>query len=257
MNLDAYSRRIVLGTPQSATAESLMRLHLAHRRSILFENLDIQNGLPIRLDLESLERKLVGEARGGYCFEHNTLFSAALREIGFRVTTLLARVRRGPPEAWVRTHMLLRVEVDGETWIADVGFGGTGLLSPMILRDGETSEQGGLTYSLRRDGFYWVLSLTDAATTTDLYEFTDEPHTMADVEMANHYTSTHPASVFRRTLTIQQALPDERTILRGNYLGRYHGGALAEESIERANLRETARTVFGVDIGDGPFVFER
>jgi len=153
--------------------------------------------------------------------------------------------------------MLLRVEADGEAWIADVGFGGLGVLEPMRLREGETSEQGGLTYRLRREGWYWILSLGDAAGEADCYEFTEEPHTPADVEMSNHYTSTHPESIFRRTLTIQRARRGERSILRGNTLSRYRGGVLAEENFDRAKLREIARSEFAVELGDGPFVFEQ
>ena len=62
---------------------------------IPFENLDILLGAD-RLDLESLQRKLVQGRRGGYCFEHNTLFAAALEEIGFGVTRLAARSASGP-----------------------------------------------------------------------------------------------------------------------------------------------------------------
>ena len=72
-------------------------MHLAHRETFLFENLTIQTGGVISVRLPDLERKFLDERRGGYCFEHNTLFAAVLREIGLDSTTLLGRVRRGPP----------------------------------------------------------------------------------------------------------------------------------------------------------------
>jgi N-hydroxyarylamine O-acetyltransferase len=253
MRLDPYLRRIGATAPASATVDALRALHLAHRQSILFENLDIQRGRPILLDLDALERKLVAGGRGGYCFEHNTLFAAALRECGFAPATLLARVRRGPPEGWARTHMLLRVESEGAAWIADVGFGGSGLLEPMLLAEGSVSEQGGLTYTLRREGLHWVLSMGGA----DLYEFTEEPNTPVDVEIANHYTSTHPQSIFRKTLTIQRAGPAERVILRGNTLSRVRGGVQTDEPVTREQLGGVAQSVFGVELGEGPFVFEQ
>ncbi|HKO59097.1 MAG TPA: arylamine N-acetyltransferase [Thermoanaerobaculia bacterium] len=252
MRLDHYLHRIGISAPTSATVDALRALHLAHRRSILFENLDIQRGKPILLDLDALERKLVDGGRGGYCFEHNTLFAAALRECGFQPTTLLARVRRGPPENWARTHMLLRVECEGATWIADVGFGGSGLLEPMLLAEGSTSEQGGLTYALRREGLHWVLSGRDG----DHYEFTEEPNTPVDVEIANHYTSTHPQSIFRKTLTIQRAGPAERVILRGTTLSRIRDGVQTDVRFERAQLDAVAHETFGVELGQGPFLFD-
>src|SRR6185295_16423336 len=123
MRFDDYLRRVNQPAPRAASLEALRRLHLAHRETFLFENLTIQEGGGISLALADLERKSLDEGRGGYCFEHNTLFAAALGDAGFAATTLLGRVRRGPPERWARTHMVLRLEVDGEPWLADVGFG--------------------------------------------------------------------------------------------------------------------------------------
>jgi N-hydroxyarylamine O-acetyltransferase len=256
MRFDDYLRRISASAPSSANVDALHDLHRRHRDTFLFENLDIQRGRGIDLSLEALERKFLDEGRGGYCFEQNTLFDAALREVGFDTRVLLARVRRGPPAGWSRTHMLLLVTLGGERWIADVGFGAAGLLEPMQFEEGATSEQGGLTYSLRRDGELWVLDMRDASGVDDFYEFALDRQTPADVEIANHYTSTHPASIFRRSLTIQRARREERTILRGNLLARYRGGVLAEEPFASEQLRNTAQREFAVDLGDGPFVFE-
>jgi N-hydroxyarylamine O-acetyltransferase len=154
--------------------------------------------------------------------------------------------------------MLLLVILSGERWIADVGFGGSGLLEPMRLEDGASSEQGGLTYILRREGHgLWVLAMRDASgVVADYYEFTVDAQTPVDVEIANHYTSTHRDSIFRRSLTIQRARPEERTILRNGVLARYHSGVMAEETFARPQLSEVARREFAIELGDGPFVFE-
>jgi N-hydroxyarylamine O-acetyltransferase len=257
MRFDDYLRRIGQPAPGSASVETLRRLHLAHRETFLFENLTIQAGGAISLAMPDLERKFLDEGRGGYCFEHNTLFAAALREAGFASTTLLGRVRRGPPERWARTHMVLRLEAEGEVWLADVGFGCAGLVEPMPLHDGAAVEQGGFTYRLRRDGHLWILSLRDAAgAETDLYEFSEEPHTAMDVEVANHYTSTHPDSIFRKTLTIQRTLRDDRTILRSDVLTRMRRGRILDTPFPRERLREMARDEFGIALPAEPLVFE-
>jgi N-hydroxyarylamine O-acetyltransferase len=91
---------------------------------------------------------------------------------------------------------------------------------------------------------------------TDLYEFSDDPQTPWDVEVANHFTSTHPESVFRRTLTIQRSGRDERVILRNGALTRYRHGRMTEEPIDRAQLTGVARELFGVELPDGPLVFD-
>jgi N-hydroxyarylamine O-acetyltransferase len=278
VRLSEYLERIGVSGRVEPNLAGLQRVHLAHRETFLFENLTIQTGGRISVDVADLERKFLDERRGGYCFEHNTLFAAALADLGFAPVTLLGRVRRGPPERWCRTHMVLRVpnlELRTENlelgyqppnpvpgtrypdWLADVGFGGLGLLEPIALRDGATSTQGGLEYSLRRDGHLWVLAMRDASgTTTDLYEFTEDPQTRWDVEVGNHFTATHPDSLFRRTLTIQRSTRDERIILRGDLLERYRHGQLTVEAVDRSQVSRVARDVFGVELPPGPFVCE-
>jgi N-hydroxyarylamine O-acetyltransferase len=264
MRLTSYVERIGVTAPLQHDLDTLRRLHLAHREAFLFENLTIQTGGTIGLAIEDLERKFLDDGRGGYCFEHNTLFAAALREIGFAPITLLGRVRRGPPERWCRTHMVLKVvgvpgaAVPGATVLCDVGFGGLGLLEPIEFRDGATATQGGFEYALRRDDRLWVLSARDATgAAMDLYEFTDDPQTRWDVEVANHFTATHPESVFRRTLTIQRSSRTERIILRNDVLTRYRGGHAFEEPIDRSRLLPIARELFGVSIADGPLVSDQ
>ena len=256
MRIDAYIERVGLTAPAAPDGETLRALHAAHREAFLFENLTIQSGGRVSLALCDLERKFLDEGRGGYCFEHNTLFAAALREIGIDSATLLGRVRRGPPHRWCRTHMVLRVPLRGEVWLADVGFGAMGLLEPIPLRDGATALQGGFTFRPRRDGGLWILSARDAGAEIDLYEFTDDPQTPWDVEVANHFTSTHPESIFRQTLTIQRTRQDQRTILRTDLLTHYRAGRMSEEPVTRDRLAGVAREEFGVDLPAGPFVFE-
>lgn len=248
MRLDDYLRKIGATPPLEATLDTLRRVHLAHRETFLFENLTIQRGGGISLALGDLERKFLDEHGGGYCFEHNTLFSAALGDLGFAVTTMLGRVRRGPPSRWVRTHMVLRVLIDGAPWLADVGFGGFCLLHPIQLVDGATSDQGGITYSLRREQTTWILSMRDRASATDLYEFTEDPQTAGDIEVANHYTATHSDSRFRRTLTIQRGTRKERTLLRDNILIRFRDGFTTEEPVDRGQLHAVVWDEFGIDL---------
>src|SRR6266446_572930 len=107
IDLDAYLGRIHHAGRLARTKDALDALHLAHATHIPFENLDILLGKPIRLDLASLQAKMIHGRRGGYCFEQNTLLAAVLEQSGFRVTKLAARVRFGAPRHLPRTHVLL------------------------------------------------------------------------------------------------------------------------------------------------------
>jgi len=134
-DVDAYFARIGYAGPRTANLATLRGIHDCHARTIPFENFDVLLGRGISLELAAIEQKLVRDRRGGYCFEHNGLLAAVLRTLGFRVTTLLARVRWNVPAevAMPQTHMILRVEIEGRPWLADAGFGGLGLTAPIAL----------------------------------------------------------------------------------------------------------------------------
>src|SRR5262245_65912628 len=108
LDFDAYAERIGYRGNRTSTNDSLEGIVLAHALRVPFENLDIHLGTPIDLDPARLFEKIVVRRRGGYCFEQNTLLFEVLREIGFSVRPLAARVLGGnPPIDRPRTHMLL------------------------------------------------------------------------------------------------------------------------------------------------------
>jgi len=247
-DLEAYLRRIDALRPSEPSAESLATLQQAHLAAIPFENLDVLLGKPIRLDLEALQAKLVTGRRGGYCFEQNTLFRAALEALGYRVVSLCARVRAGASELRPRTHMLLLVELPSGTFVADVGFGGDGPIAPLPLREGASPPLGGLGHSLRREGAEWVLE----SQTGDLYAFTLEPQHPVDFVVANHFTSTWPRSPFVTSLIVQRCRIDQRAILRDRELTLRSAGL--EEKLEVRDpdqLLTVLHTHFGLSFPPG------
>jgi len=218
LDLAAYLERIRYEGSLSPELAVLEALHEAHSSHIPFENLDVLLRRPIRLDLEGLQAKLVRGNRGGYCFEHNILFAAVLEHLGFHVTRLAARVRYGVTRLLPRTHMLLRVDIAGEPWLADAGFGGEGLLRPIPMALDEEVSRGDRRYRLVAEGDTWVLQSSKIDTWQDLYAFTQEPQHLVDYEVASYYVSTHPTSVFIRTLTAQRVTRDTRAVLRNQDL---------------------------------------
>jgi N-hydroxyarylamine O-acetyltransferase len=192
-DLDAYLERIGLsGRPD------LAEIHRAHVTSIPFENLDPQRGLPVSLDEHDLQRKLVAERRGGYCFEHNLLLMGALQATGADVEPMLARVRWGAPRGTIRPagHLVLRVSLDGATWLADVGFGAGAPFEPLPFAAGEEREQAGWRFRLVPDGEELVLQCAGADGWDDLYGFVPKPVPMIDIEVSNWWVGSHPRSPF-------------------------------------------------------------
>lgn len=134
-DLDAYFARIKYTGSRNTALETLQELQLGQLKSIPFENLDVHIGRNISPDPDAVEMKLVRNNRGGYCFEQNVLLLHVLRALGYKVTPLTARVLFGKPTDRVSglTHILLRVECEGLSWLVDVGFGHYGPLKPLLM----------------------------------------------------------------------------------------------------------------------------
>jgi N-hydroxyarylamine O-acetyltransferase len=210
----AYLARIGYSGCLEPTAETLRCLHFAHATKIPFENLDILLGKTISLDLLALQTKLVAAHRGGYCFEHNTLFAAVLESLGFAVTRLAARVRFGSTQVRPRSHMLLSVELDDGPWLADVGFGGEGLLEPIRLNRPDHVQQWAWNFRVRAEGEINVLQALHADGWFDLYAFGRERQYPVDYIVSNHFTSTYPRSPFVQALLVQRTSTSARWTLK-------------------------------------------
>jgi N-hydroxyarylamine O-acetyltransferase len=248
LDVPAYLARLRLDALPEPTAAGLRDLHRAHVAAIPFENLDIIVGRGVDVALPAVQAKLVGRRRGGYCFEHNTLFGAVLDRAGFEVIRVSARVRMGVGFVRPRTHMALLVRAEGRPWLADVGFGGDGLLEPIPLDHECTSRQGGWTYRvLQESEWTWVVQGMRPEGWLDLYGFTLEPQHPIDYVMANHFTSTHPLSSFTHLATVQRPAPDRRLTMRGRRLVDARPDGTAEERVvDAGDLHDVLLERFGI-----------
>jgi N-hydroxyarylamine O-acetyltransferase len=250
VSLERYLHRVGYDGPVTPSSEVLHALHLAHATHIPFENLDVLLGRGVNLDPAALERKLVSSRRGGYCFEHNLLFADVLAQVGFDVTLLSARVRFGaaPGAVRPRTHMLLLVRTGDTRWIADVGFGSHGLLHPVPFDPAAESDQFGWKYRVAPDGGWWLMQLQRGGEWMDLYAFTLEAHERIDYEVLNHFTATHPRSIFRSSLMVQLPLPGQRIVLRDRELTVDTGTDVTTRTIAEEEVTGVLRETFGIEV---------
>lgn len=206
------------------------------------------------LDLPAITAKLVHGGRGGYCFEHNLLLSAVLRALGFEVRWLAARVMLNMPPGQVnaRTHMLLRVEADGASYLADVGFGGLTLTSPLRLVAGEEQETANERVRLRALQDAFDVEALIGGEWRALYRFDLQEQQLADYELANWYLSHNPASHFVTSLVAARVEGDTRHALRNGVWRRYAHGRLLEERTLRTvgDVRAVLTDVFGIRLPD-------
>jgi len=247
-DLDAYLRRLQLDG-----ARELAAVHRAHVAAIPFENLDPHRGAPVSLELEDLQRKLVHDARGGYCFEHNLLLKAALEALGASVEEMLARVRLGadPGSIRPRTHLVLRVLDENTSWLADVGFGAGTLLEPLPFEVGAEGQCAGWRFRLCEDGDELVVRSAGAdGAWLDLYGFVPQPVPHVDIETSNWFVSTHPRSPFRAGLVVcTQDAAGARTRLSdwdGLTLVRQTPAGTASEAVSRERVPQLLADEFGL-----------
>jgi N-hydroxyarylamine O-acetyltransferase len=236
MNIDKYLERINFNSLTLPDLKTLRWLHISHLQTVPFENLDIGLKRPIHMDEQALWEKIVTNKRGGFCYELNGLFAWLLKQIGFEVTYLNARVfdREGNP-GMDFDHLALLVQAPGqsERWLTDVGFGDS-FVEPLIF--GETGEQiqGLRAYKLEQtpDG-YIVWQRNYDETWERQYFFDLQPHKFPDeYESACLYHQTSPESSFTRGSIISRATPDGRVSLEDGKLILTHNGQRTERPVK-------------------------
>jgi len=260
-DLDAYFSRIGHGGSTAPRLDTLAALHRAHTRAIAFENLNPLLDIPVGLDPASLQRKLVQGQRGGYCFEHNLLLSGVLQQLGFRVTQLAARVLWGAPDdaQRARTHMLLRIDVEGESFLIDGGFGGMTLPSPIRLDVEGPQTTTHEPYRLLRRGDDIFMQAEVAGEWRTLYRFDLQPHFLPDYEIVNGYYCYHPDSHFKQRLSVGRAVDGGRDALANNVLTRHRLGAESTKRVlgSASELRDALEDVFELRVPQVPQLHER
>jgi N-hydroxyarylamine O-acetyltransferase len=250
LDLDAYLERIQYGgelRPGYAALEGLLRAHMS---SIPFENLDVLLGRPIRLDLESVQQKLVVARRGGYCFEQATLFAAALEALEFKPVRHTARVTIfSARSAAPRTHMFLTVPVDEGRFVVDPGFGGLAPRLPVPLIDGTGAAIDQEQHWMVRDGPLWMLRAQVGDKAVDAWVSTLEQENPVDFEMGNHYTSTYPASLFVNRIAMRALTTEGRVTVANRDVTVWRANRpQVSQLADRAALRALLVEYFGFDL---------
>ena len=257
-DLDRYFRRIGYAGSRQPTRETLFAIHAAHATTIPFENLNPVLRWPVKLDLPSLETKIVQEGRGGWCYEHNLLLSQVLRSLGFDVTWLAARVLWNAPEGTLppRSHMLMQVMVEGTPYLVDVGFGGMTLTTPLHLEAGQEQATTLEPFRLVRQGNDFIKQAKIRDDWKTLYRFDLQEQQLSDYEVSNWYLSHFPDCFLIHELLLARPDHGRRFMLRNNNLAIH---SLTGESEKRqlttaSQLREVLERDFRLCLPHSPEV---
>lgn len=235
-DLDAWLRRIGYAGPRAPTLPTLRAVIAAHSATIPFENVDVLLGRPPKLDLNSLQRKMVAGGRGGYCFEQNLLLRAGLRTLGFTVTGLIARViismeADAPRPA---THIVLRVDLPEGPFLADVGFGHLTPTAPLALQPDLEQETLHERMRLVPVGEELTLQAKRGDAWENMWRVSLRPALDVDYEVGNWFTATHPNSPFPGNFIVARAGPGgvRNTFLNGRLSVRRPDGEVERRMLD-------------------------
>lgn len=255
-----YLQRLGYDTPPAPTLQTLRDLQLRHVCTFAFESLSTLLRLPVPIDLANVERKVLLDGRGGYCYELNQMFLALLQELGFDARGITGRVVMGGPAdaRTARTHRLSLVTLDGVRYITDVGFGGMVPSGPLLL-DSEAEQATAhefyrLTHNADDSYTLWA---EVAGEWRGLYVFDLQVQADIDYEIGNWYVSTHPGSPFLGQLKVALLAPGKRhTLNNAHYAVHYLDRPSEKHAIKQADeLLALLREIFGIRLpADGALV---
>ncbi|WP_085657060.1 MULTISPECIES: arylamine N-acetyltransferase [unclassified Pseudomonas] len=225
-----YLRRLGFEAPPAPTLETLRQLQLRHTGAFPFENLSTIAGRPVPIDLASVERKVLHEGRGGYCYELNNLFLALLLELGFDARGISGRVVMNQPEgSWTaRTHRLSLVTLDGVRYITDVGFGGMVPTAPLALDTEAQQRTPHEPYRIEVQADGYMLQANVAGEWRPMYLFDLQRQEDIDYTLGNWYVSTHPDSPFAQRLMVARTGDGWRRTLNNGSFAIHRIGAESE-----------------------------
>jgi N-hydroxyarylamine O-acetyltransferase len=248
----AYLDRIGARMPERPDLPSLRALMRAHLESVPFENLSIHLGEVIHLSDQALLGKIVDRHRGGFCYELNGAFAWLLRELGFDVTMLGARVygggRLGPPY----DHMTLVVDLD-EAWLVDVGFGRF-VAEPVRFGVAEPQHDPAGTVTFEEvpgpDGYVDLAVLLDGERQ---FLVDRRPRELAEFAATCWYHQSSPDSHFTQSVVCSLPTPTGRITLSDRTLTTTDDSERREEQLaDDAAVLAAYRELFGIELDRPP-----
>jgi N-hydroxyarylamine O-acetyltransferase len=244
----AYLERIGHRGPSAPTLETLRALHRAHLFTVPFENLDISRGRQIVCDENAFLRKIVEQRRGGFCYELNGAFAALLRELGFRVTLLSARVpRQDGSDGPEFDHLALQIDLD-EPWLADVGFGDS-FLEPLPLKPGVEYTEGERKFRMVNLGHGLRLDHAERDEAwVPQYCFSLIPRTLSEFAGMCQYHQTSPSSTFTQKTVCTKATPEGRITLTRDRLLVRTGGKQEARPVSKEEWDRLLREYFEIEL---------
>ncbi|MCK3776699.1 arylamine N-acetyltransferase [Ensifer sesbaniae] len=245
--LDAYLARIGVERPSSIDLHSLSKLHRAHLMTFSWEALDAFMGWPSSVIPASAFAKMVKGRRGGWCYEMNGLFGAALDALGFRVTRLCGGVDREKlGDIAIGNHLTLRVDLD-RAYLAEVGVADA-IIEPVPLAVGPISQRG-FDFSIMPTEDGWLRFNNHAHGIARSFDFRADHSDEAAMAATQGWLMGDPGSPFTNALAVLRHTADGYVALQNDRLRTVTPNGVSERRITSADhLADMFEIVFDLDV---------
>lgn len=254
MNIKTFEKHLKIDSNMYDTPTlDALHYYLQHfMLTVPFENIDVQNGVPISVDINHLFDKVVNQNRGGFCYELNTLFKYYLTQQGYTAESVSATIHT-PDGGRSRpgSHMSTLVTIDDEQYIADVGFGDLPLKALRITTTEHTEPvidiSGQFRAILMEENNVHLQKLIDDQWQT-LYEAELIPRSIDEFEDNIDYNQSNPESIFVQRLLVTQPQSFGRATMSFNHLTLTKQGHKERHDITSNNYRQLLNDYFDLDV---------
>lgn len=254
--LDAYLARIGVDRSVSRDIDGLAQLQRAHLMNFTWETLDAFMGWPSSMAPDAIFAKMVEGRRGGWCFEMNGLFGAALDALGFRVMRLCGCVDRPKlGDVAIGNHLTLQVDLD-RPYLVEVGAGDT-MIAPVPLAAGPISQRG-FAFSIEPTDDGWFRLHNHPHGIARTIDFRSDHRDEAAMAAMKDWLTKDPGSPFTNALAVFRHTADGYVSLQNDLLRRVTASTLQEQHVTSADqFADTLEHVFDLDIAHPERVWEK
>jgi N-hydroxyarylamine O-acetyltransferase len=249
MDINQYLERINYAGPLDPTFEVLSKLQLMHLMRVPFENLDIHH--KIKIDLDNLFNKIVTRRRGGFCYELNGLFYELLKEIGFVVKRVSARVynsKKGYSPEY--DHMAIVGSIENDNYLVDVGFGEFAFSPIKIELNKETIDPTGIfRIGVFNENYKVVTKKNAEGAFIPEYIFSETERQLAEFYDRCRYHQTSNESHFMQNRICSLPTKEGRLTLTGNTLKITESGIVKERQLNNEpEIQQELWNYFGIKL---------
>lgn len=256
MNIKEFENYLNIDTSRykNPTLEALNYYTEQYMLTVPFENIDVQNGVRISVEVDDIYNKIVNRNRGGYCYEMNILFQAYLITKGFnaRISSATIHTPNGG-RSQPGSHVSLFVIIDDIFYVADVGFGDLPLHTIPITTEEQTHNIDDVTGVFRgifqdekQNSFF--IQKWENSTWNTKYEAELKESNIHDFDANIEYNQTNPNSTFVKRLIITMPKYYGRVTMSQDNLTITEGQKKYKKGVTKENYRLLLQKYFNMNV---------